>query len=456
MDDGGSVIVLQHYLPKLFRFQKGFWLWFFSQLLPIAWGQYHIPQWGQDVSSCGQIVVESHDRSAHPPLIELVTHIRNELAPRLGLKTAWRDRILLRIEGAVLYEKFDPSLVKVLPAEPFRIHLWLRPRAYDFQLTATSWPQPPEELIRQIVSILIYEKALTRFIPFEPGDYLPALPLWLNEGLTQTLFDKRHDTWTAIVVRAYRIGRSPSLKDILGWKELSPDTLFRAWQQAHVYHLVCWLTQDSMTRAEFQRQLMQYIPRVLGSRGSSVPWPNPERLEPLWKDYLKGLQRPSDIILTWDQTAAELMRLQKVVLQNSDGSTPVLTTLDRLHEALEHPAAEGAIREKIRALIDLELRAQFAWRPVVASFREALEGLILSREAGADYLERLAQAKAWAQRMQEHRDGLNDYLNWFEVSHLPAMPERTFGSYFKFLDQLQSFNLRSHDPFALGSDMSQP
>lgn len=414
----------------------------------ILLAQYHYqPQWGKDQSLSGQIVVESQDRSAHTPILNLITHIRNELAPILALPEIWRDRLLFRIEGAVLYEKFDPDLVTYLPANPFRVSLWLRPKAYDFQLTATSWPQPPEELIRQCVSIFIYEKALSRYIELKPDDYLPAIPLWLSEGLTQALFVKKHDTWTAIARRSKSIGRSPTLHQILSWKQLSTDTLHRSWQQAHSYHLVHWLTRDTMARAEFQRQILQLFPRM-NRREGPLLWPDPDKLEPLWQDYLKNLRRPKTLILTWEESAARLTRLQTIILKNTDPDPPTIITLDRLHEALSHPQAQSAIAEKIRELIDLELIAQFAWRPVIASFRIAMENLQHPKPNIQAYQEHLAQAKAWALHMQEYRTGLDDYLNWFEITHLDTAPERNFATYFTLMEQLQSFDLRHHDPFA--------
>ncbi len=418
--------------------------------------QYHFqPQWGKDTSPSGQIVVESQDRSAHPPILNLITHIRNELAPILGLPTLWRDRLLFRIEGAVLYEKFNPDLVTYLPSEPFRITLWLRPKAYDFQLTATSWPQPPEELVRQCVAIFIYEKALSRYIKLKANDYLPAIPLWLSEGLTQALFVKKHDTWTAIVRRTHSIGRSPTLRQILSWKQLSTDTLHRAWQQAHAYHLVTWLTRDTMARAEFQRQILQLFPRM-DRREGPLLWPDPDKLEPLWQAYLKNIPRTSNLILSWEETAAQLTRLQKITLNNPDDTIPTILTLDRLHEALDHPQAPAAIAEKIREFIDLELTAQFAWRPVIASFRLALENLLQPTPNPQAYRQHLSQAKAWALHMQEHRTGLDDYLNWFEITHLRSTAQKNFAAYFTLVEQLQSFNLRQNDLFAPTIPISSP
>jgi hypothetical protein len=390
-----------------------------------------------------QFLCESEDPIVSGSVVELAESVRGRLAPLLGLKLQWKYKILFRIHT------LKPDEARQPPYLSFR----LRGGSLDLQVTAsTPPPVESEDFLRCLVQALIYEKMLANRAEFEPGEPLPMLPLWLGEGILQALLEAHHEDWRLVVRRAAHINRAPGLREIAGWTELSTHFLERVRQQAFSYQLVRSLTRHSAGRADFIRRLTE---ADLTHGLSLRDWPDPKEYQAIWDQELTvANDRTKGIVYTWEQTASEFAALQGLIMRDPasekkgepNEDKPILARLDMLENFRSHPGLVGALRKKNQELLDLELRAQFSWRSVIATYRMALEQLP-NAKAKPGYEALVAQARRELEILNASRDKIRDYLNWFEVTQTERGTS-AFENYFTVRAELERFGFRPKDPVA--------
>jgi hypothetical protein len=294
----------------------------------------------------------------------------------------------------------------------------------------SSDPDAREAIQRQCVTAFLWEKFFAPGQVFTTQTHLDVVPFWLVEGLREWLNEDPDHAREAVVKRAALNGRAPTLAEITGWRQLSPDRLDGLWQRAFCYYLVNSLVHSGSRRDNFQH----WLAGLPGANPAAVNYLFPT--ESAWQDELRqSSERSLDLVYTWEQTAAELSADQTFTLAVPGGKEVRSCTLDTVASLPRDKVLLEALNQKILLLTNLELRAHNSWRPVIALYRFALAGYISNQDP--DQTKRFF---AEARRRREFELALHpkiiDYINWYEVTHEDNAPTH-FASYFSTADQLE-------------------
>ncbi len=369
------------------------------------------PRWYQAVNLSGDCLVESHDAIFNDDIIGVLDRFERQLlppvppAPPNAPPPPPISRLLVRVELQ------DPA---ALPRAPFLFVSNPGSSHPDFQVTLFAGPRNPTPVwLRKIVVALLYRKAVAAGANFANTDELPPVPLWIAEGAFQSLFENGTDQqlYRELARRAGFLGKTPSIETIFGWKELSPDPLMNAWQQAFSWQLYLFYRKDPARAAVLEAWF-----KTLAD-ATPAPWPLDAKIEEQWSAFQKNIGDGPDILYSWERTADELAAAQVFTLP-ADAKNPVrLVKWSELPPLRNDPAMPALVRSKIAQFEVLEMQANFAWRPVIALYRDALSSLYLpSSDPAAAFAARLADADQAAQRLNSLAQRVGDYLNWFEVT----------------------------------------
>ena len=414
------------------------------------------PQWAQTVDDTENCLIESHDPILNDEILGLLAPFAAQLGappapPALPIGPGSAPaphapnppgRLLLRLEGP------DPAGPPRAPVLTVTRH-GLR---FDFQVTGYLGPSfSIEEWLREVTCALIYRRAAAEGAGpvFSKAGALPPLPLWLAEGAFETVVSEhpesyRHldqaETFNQIARRARSLGTLPTAQTVAGWQELSSDPIFRAWQETFCWQLYLFY-RDDPARAKRLDHWYQ----------ADAGLPDPDLaeadLEASWKSHQQS--EGTDPLYSWDQTVSLLAALQTTLVPGDAKHPPLVLKWAELPQAQApgYPAFRSVIQQKISQLILLEMRANFAWRPVIALYRDALQSLQSpspSKQA-APFPARLAVADAAAARLTDLNQRVEDYLNWFEVTRR-AGGGTAFKAYFDLNGEFESLEQKARAP----------
>jgi len=396
------------------------------------------PRWYQAVNLSGDCLVESHDPVFNDDIIGVLDRFERQLLPPVPPAP---PNLPVPLPASRLLVRVEPQDPAALPRPPF---LFLRnPGAPhpDFQVTFFAGPDnPPQVWLRKIVVALLYRKAVAAGADFSSGDDLPPVPLWIAEGAFQSLFENGTDQqlYRELARRAGFLGKTPSIETIFGWKTLSPDPLMNSWQQAFSWQLYLFYRNDPARAAVLEAWFKTL------AEAQPAPWPLNTKIEEQWSAFQKNIGDGPDVLYGWDRTADELAAAQVFVLPADAKNQGRLVKWSELPQMRNDPALPALVRSKIAQFEVLEMRANFAWRPVIALYRDALNSLYLpSGDPAAAFAARLADADQAAQRLNSLAQRVGDYLNWFEVTRKTggSGPDTTsqFEDYFNLSRQFDAW-----------------
>lgn len=388
----------------------------------------------QDESSSKQFLVESNSDELNLALISFSTEARQKLQPLLGLSNEWKHRILIRIESGG-----DPR-----HAQPPSLSAIVRRKKLDFQITARIPPAlSTEDFMRVLVTAFIYEKLIEQREEIKVDDTLPAVPLWLSEGVLQFLRnDATRNSFDRVVKRAAESGRAPGWNDINTWTELKSTTLDRIWQQAFSYFLVKGLTHETEDRNRFQ----SWLAETGKSSATEIQLP-PAMADDAWwfRQIASAKAGYPEIVLTWEETERAIKVARQCQLTDPQTGKMDSFELSEIEKHRENTKLPELIHQKIVELTGLEARAHFAWRPVLAHYRQALMTFgSASRPGFEEWMKRAVDEEKW---IKERNTAIDDYLNWFEVTHATSRSESAFSHYFNLQKEIENFDTRQADPF---------
>jgi hypothetical protein len=433
----------------------------------------------------GQFIVSSTDLAVASSIADLSADARKKLVPILGLPTPWKNRIFILILPS------EPDKTWPLPVTTAALQGGL----LNFTITLrVPGPNATEEFLRSLSQVFLYEKIVLNKTQFKTGTTLPALPFWLQEGTLQllvTLQNRDWDQqinrrgniptwlssgsnkfaltlesrdWDLVVSRAKQTGKAPTLEKILSWQELPNDPIERLWQQAFTYYLVSSLTRSNDTRDSFQSWLASADTQKPPFASITTLLPD----EFAWRAQLeRATDRSYYVVYTWHQTETQVHKAMYITLLGSDKDKDIDTTIDQIKPYRNHPNFREAVSNKINELTDIELRANFLWRPVVNYYRNAL--LLLANikvppqnkdaqparatksfdapaiPAKADYDDCIAAAKNYEQQLVKRYEEINDYLNWVVVTRSVDEQISALAPYYQVEKNLKDFQPRQKD-----------
>ena len=417
----------------------------------------------------GDCVVESHDPLFNGAAVALLERLRDQFLPAAapGAPLAGPvTRLLLRVETAV------PGAAPQPPALTARRYREGGKDHVDFQVTVSPGPGVSGEAWQRLaVEALLRRRALAHGAPPpEVGASLAPIPRWIVEGAFQSTVvqgeesasllhpaslsfqEKRGDLYGKIARRAGFLHTTPSVAQVAGWGEICADPIFGAWQKAFCWYLSLFYQADPARSAALERwfdpdQLL--LPGPDGKVSDAV--------QAQWAAFQRTIGAGmGDVLYSGERSAGELAAAQTVLLPGAAEGTPPRPPLVvpwlQLPEVIAkgYPEFPGAVQAKISALQLLEMKSNFAWRPVVALYRDALSVLVFEYPEGSpgdeawqkklrawnpekrveEFRRRLALADQAALRLTSLNQQVADYLNWFEVTRKTRDGRSPFADYF--------------------------
>jgi hypothetical protein len=406
------------------------------------------PNWHEERSDSGLLIAQSHDDPLAVSLLGVVEQIQEQLKNSFGLEPDPNTRLVVRVENWS-YQTTDapPSLVG-----------WTTGSILNLQITVQCRPtEGPEALLRRVVEATLYQSIYQGGANTATGNYLVTLPVWLVEGLLQGILEGHPELDAQIVSRAKLLQKTPPLATIMGWKQLSADRVERAWQQAFCYQVLLWVLADRERWPDCRKWLAD---QAHNPNTQATPWPLDAITEVDWQSFQARPPVDADTItFSWDRTATELAAKQSLLLPASEKHPAVLVPFDKLAEFREHPGFGVAVTNKLSELMVLEMRANFAWRPIIQQYRLGLSNLLkpatsqlppgakkgsqiggsstTEQSVREEYLQTLADCAKMVRGLNDYRKRVEDYLNWYEVTKRTPMQDSSFESYFRLNDQLE-------------------
>ena len=135
-------------------------------------------------------------------VLQLANETRDSLTPVLKLGPAWRFPVHIVLTAPIAGPKTDgegESVSVVLNGPTLRLEASL----------PSSAPNAHEFIQRQFVTALLWEKFFKPDTAFSTATRLDVVPLWLLEGLRETLDEDPSHNRDEIVQRAALAGRAP-------------------------------------------------------------------------------------------------------------------------------------------------------------------------------------------------------------------------------------------------------
>jgi hypothetical protein len=371
-----------------------------------------------------QVSCTSADALAVANTLQLAADTRDQLADVLDLGTTWRFAVHIHVITP------DDPLAAKINREASAVFSQGATMKIEAVLPSSD-PDWREFIQRQFVTALLWEKVFATTKSFDKNTRIDAAPLWLVEGLRESLNeDPGHDR-ESIVRRAVQSKSAPTLDEVTGWHELSGDRLLGLWQRAFCFYLVDSLTQKGARREDFQQWLA----------GLTSPNPSPAQLhfptETAWqRELVDASSRSRAIVYTWAETSDELTSDETITFAASKDGKVQTCTLDAATTLPQSKVVTEALQEKTFALTELELRAHSSWHPILDLYRAALTALV--NENNPDKAKNLLQ-EAHRLRIAEaaNHQKILDYVNWFEVTKDYAEPASRFEKYFSTAREME-------------------
>ena len=388
-----------------------------------------------------EVTCTSADPLACIDALQLATDTRDRLALLLRLGPKWRFAVHLHILTPT-----DPLTAKIN-----------REAAAVFSQGATmklevvipvADPNAREFIQRQYVVAILWEKFFASTKTFDKNTHLDVVPLWLVEGLRESLNDDTDRNREKIVRRAVQNHMEPTLAEVTNWHELSTDRLLGIWQRAFSYYLVDSLTRGDSRREDFQ----QWIDGFSSPNPSIAQYHFPTEAD--WQQELTDASsRSRDIVYTWNETQSEVANAGTITFAASKNDNIQTCTIDTVLTLPRSKALTEALQEKIFFLTDLELRAHPSWNPVLELYRSALAAVVDNKPDVAKQLLQEAHRRQVAE--VDHHQKLLDYANWFEVTKDYDNTTTRFGSYFETEKEMERVEADPKNPNPIRASLLQ-
>jgi|GEM_PF-1176183 len=293
-----------------------------------------------------------------------------------------------------------------------------------------NWKDGKEQLYRTLAICVLQSRMLPEKGKLGPNN-LPDPPLWLSEGLTQTLMESRREDFAYAVWRFSLSKKVPSLESIQQWEELSPDGIRRSWQQAFSF----WLfTQATRNRAE-KVTLQSYLSMQLKDPGRNY-WTAEATNEEWWQRSTSVALKQQIPGLNWQQSVARLRDSTFFTVRYTGDEGERLISITELPKSTASLQSLKPVDELALKLADLELNAHALIQPVAGFYRRALEAW--SSGNIDEYARNLRAARDWQKEATQVREKANDFLDWFTVNYELDINNADHRNYARTVEKLEN------------------
>ncbi|HEY5894536.1 MAG TPA: hypothetical protein VIT91_15045 [Chthoniobacterales bacterium] len=395
----------------------------------------------RSVSGSGRFFVFSENKDLRQKIAGESDEIRRVVLDELGLQTGASTPVVVTVDRKRTTQPGAPDadLNWIFTDAGPRVQLNLR----------VEDGQTPIDFRTQIVqAVLLAEKFRDK--PPEPGKTYAEPPTWFVEGISEKERLRRSEPDASIYKGLMDLHEVPDLADFLATNpskmtgaELS---IFRAYGCALVNllqnlpggkrALLAFLKQAPADRADQIKLLFKTFPQVNAS---------PSSLEKWWTLSLAKLSAADRYTaFTASETDRQLAKALAVTITDPATAQRQEYTLEQFPEFMKSKSRKTAMIGVNWELIRLSVRATPLFRPVLNEYREIVRSLERGKTRNvAQKLIDLAELRA---QILRRVDEVADYLNWMEVTQLPAQSHE-FDSYMRLSSQFDNPAAKRHtDP----------
>jgi hypothetical protein len=383
-----------------------------------------------------EVTCTSADPLACIDALQLATDTRDHLAPLLKLGPKWRFAVHLHVLTPT-----DPLTAKI---DHEAAAVFAQGSTMKIEAVIPVGDTNPREFIeRQYVVALLWEKFFASTTTFNKDTHLDVVPMWLVEGVRESLHEDADHDREKIVRRAVQDQMSPTLEEVTNWHELSTDRLLGLWQRAFSYYLVDSLTRGNSRREDFQ----QWLEGFSNPNPSTAQYHFPTEAD--WqKELVDATSRSHDIVYTWSESQTEMANAATITYTNSKTAKDVKVQTCSIDMAPTLPRNKDildALQAKIFSLTELELRAHPGWNPILELYRSALTAIVQDNKPE---VAKLLLQEAHRRQVAEidYHQKLLDYANWFEVTKDYDDNSTRFTSYFETEKEMERVEADPKNP----------
>ena len=387
-----------------------------------------------------QFVVYAKDGALRGAIGTVGEDTKEILLRALGQPDQWKDPIVVDLRAP------EPGLPDARP--PVRLALSQTPSGLKIELDLLLGEASRGTRIRdELVRALLLEMAYRDHGDLGVGQAVTLPPAWLVEGFSAYVDNVEDGVSARMFAALLPTTQTMPISDFLAKDPATMDSTSRAVYRAYSYNLVSLLLQDveggkagmlafihdlPTLPAEEARSagvLAQHFPQLAAS---------PDGLEKWWTLGLARLAaadefHPYSVPETEDHLVP-LLSFQSLPDAKKPTAPTKTYTLDDFAEFSGHKQNRGLLEGTRRGLIELSGRANPLSRPIIIGYQDVVQSLAAEHTKGvAQKLQLLADAR---KRVLKERDGIADYLNWYEATQAPDQ-SGDFETYFRTARQLE-------------------
>jgi hypothetical protein len=133
------------------------------------------------------------------------------------------------------------------------------------------------------------------------------------------------------------------------------------------------------------------------------------------------------------ETEQRLVEALQAPLVNGTGE-PTKVDLNHYKEFFKTPAGKKTLEKMLAQVVNLQLRTNASFRPLIEGYAEVITLLIAGKTKGID--QKLAALADQREKTLKRLDAIADYMNWFELTQTNVYSKQ-FEGYLKAAEALQ-------------------
>ena len=386
------------------------------------------------VSVSKQITVFAEDQGLAAALAAFADKIKARLLNKLLLRDQWRYPVVI---AAHAQSRSAAAGEAVIRSSVYQVE-----RSLKYQIDCVV-PPPlnQEEFVRQMVQVLCSE-IVNRA---QASTQLAITPLWFSEGLTQNLLGDVRSIELDLVARARPAEQGSDLRRLQSIEQLPPPGIERELFTAKCKLLVRALAalHDGPRRAQ----------RFLTGLQPEVPWREAFRAaygdvltdldtaEAWWTEQLKWRAGPSPVNrLSAEETDGRLMKILKVeaIYRDPSSNREVVkqVPLAGLKSYMDKPGTIAMVQDRIQQIESLQRIAHQSYLPVLESYIEAFNHVLLNRFRLLNST--LRQAESLLQQTRQRNAEISASLDQLESQQVSRELLFLYRDYFQTFEEIKA------------------
>ena len=298
----------------------------------------------------------------------------------------------------------------------------------------------------ELVRTLLLEMAYRNYDGLGVGTAVTLPPPWLVEGFSAYVDNVEDGVSASMFAALLPTTQTMPISDFLARDPSAMDSTSRAVYRAYSYNLVSLLLQDVEGGRAGMLSFIHDLPKlpaeearsagVLAQHFSQLA-ASPDGLEKWWTLGLARLASTDQFhpysVQETEEHLVPLLSFQSLPDFFNDTATTEIYTLDDFEEFTGHKQNKGLLEGARRGLVELSGRANPLSRPIILGYQEVVQTLAQEHTKGVAV--RLQTLAAERKRVLKARDGIADYLNWYEATQVSDQ-SGDFENYFRTAKQL--------------------